>query len=92
MLAGLVAVPLVRRAMRLTAPAFVVANQRYDGPLEETIRDGLLATGFEPGGVRGKRVLLKPNLVEPTRACPQMTTHPAVVLAAAEVFRGWGAG
>jgi uncharacterized protein (DUF362 family) len=90
-LAGLVAVPLVRRAMRLHAPAFVARNQRYDGPLAQTIRDGLVATGFQPQGVRGKRVLLKPNLVEPTRACPQMTTNPAVVLAAAEVFRRWGA-
>ena len=30
-------------------------------------------------------------MVEPTRLSPQMTTHPAVVLAAAEVFRDWGA-
>ena len=44
-----------------------------------------------PESVRGKRVLLKPNLVEPTRDCPHMTTHPAMILAAAEVFRGWGA-
>jgi uncharacterized protein (DUF362 family) len=90
-LAGLVSVPLVRRAMRLHAPAFIARNQRYDGPIAQTIRDGLIATGFQPHGVRGKRVLLKPNLVEPIRACPQMTTHPAVVVAAAEVFRGWGA-
>ena len=40
---------------------------------------------------RGKRVLLKPNMVEPSRKIPHMTTHPAVVVAAAEVFRGWGA-
>jgi uncharacterized protein (DUF362 family) len=90
-LAGIVAVPLVRRAMRLTAPVFVARNQRYDGPLEQTIHDGLVSTGFEPAGVRGKTVLLKPNLVEPTRTCPQMTTNPAVVVAAAEVFRRWGA-
>jgi uncharacterized protein (DUF362 family) len=36
-------------------------------------------------------VLLKPNLVEPTRDVPHMTTHPVVILAAAEVFRAWGA-
>ncbi len=36
-------------------------------------------------------MLLKPNLVEPTRRSPQMTTHPAVIVAAADVFRGWGA-
>lgn len=81
----------VRRALRMKAEVFVARNQRYDGPLAQSIRDGLLATGFIPEGVRGKRVLLKPNLVEPTRQSPQMTTHPAVVIAAAEVFRGWGA-
>jgi uncharacterized protein (DUF362 family) len=89
--AGLITLPLVRRAMQMTAPVFIATSQRYEGPLERTIRDGLIATGLDPLAVRGKRVLLKPNLVEPTRACPQMTTHPAVVVAAAEVFRGWGA-
>ncbi len=90
-LAGVVALPWIRRALEMTAPVFVARNQRYDGPLEQTIRDGLLAAGFEPAAVRGKLVLLKPNLVEPTRLAPQMTTHPAVIVAAAEVFRGWGA-
>ncbi len=66
-------------------------NQRYDGPIEQTIRDGLIATGFDPALVAGKTVLLKPNLVEPTRQSPQLTTNPAVIVAAAEVFRGWGA-
>jgi uncharacterized protein (DUF362 family) len=66
-------------------------NQRYDGPLAQTIAEGLAAVGFDRDWVRGRRVLLKPNLVEPTRQAPHMTTHPAVVLAAAEVFRRWGA-
>ncbi len=35
--------------------------------------------------------MLKPNLVEPCSDAPQVNTHPAVVRAAAEVFRGWGA-
>lgn len=90
-LAGAAALPFVRRALYGHASVFVARNQRYDGPLEQTIRDGLLAAGLDPAGIRGRRVLLKPNLVEPTRACPQMTTHPAVVLAAAEAFRSWGA-
>ncbi|MBL8830041.1 MAG: DUF362 domain-containing protein [Planctomycetaceae bacterium] len=71
------------------APVFIARNQRYDGPLEQTIRDGLLASGLDPARLKGKKVLLKPNMVEPTRLSPQMTTHPAVVLATAEVFRKW---
>ena len=89
--AGLVAAPFVYRALHPTAPAFVARNQRYDGPLAVTIRDGLTACGFDPATVRGKQVLLKPNLVEPSCDRPHMTTHPAVVVAAAEIFRGWGA-
>ncbi len=89
--AGLIAAPLIRRAIAPTASVFVARNQRYDGPLASTIRDGLIASGVEPASLRGKRVLLKPNLVEPTRAIPHMTTHAAMILAAAEVFRGWGA-
>ena len=69
---------------------FLGREPSYDGPLERTIKDGLLAVEFDPASVRGRRVLLKPNLVEPTRASPQLTTHPAVVLAAAAVFRCWG--
>ncbi len=89
--AGIIGLPLLHRALQMAAPVFIARHQRYDGPIEQTIRDGLLATGFDPATVRGKTVLLKPNLVEPTRACPQMTTHPAVVVAAGEVFRRWGA-
>lgn len=72
-------------------PVFIARNQRYDGPLEQTIRDGLLATGLDPAGLKGRRVLLKPNMVEPTKLSPHMTTHPAMVLATAEVFRKWEA-
>jgi uncharacterized protein (DUF362 family) len=89
--AGIASVPFLRRAWYDSSSVFVARNQKYDGPIANTIRDGLLATGFNPAGIRGRKVLLKPNLVEPTRSCPQMTTHPAVVVAAAEVFLGWGA-
>jgi uncharacterized protein (DUF362 family) len=81
----------LRRGPRQRAAVFVARGQRYDGGLTATLRAGLLAVGVVPAEVRGRRVLLKPNLVEPTRAAPHMTTHPAMVLAAADVFRGWGA-
>jgi uncharacterized protein (DUF362 family) len=91
MAAGLITYPIVRSLARGKTPVFIARNQRYDGPLRKTITDGLLATGVDPAALRGRRVLLKPNLVEPTRAAPHITTHPAVVIAAAEVFRSWGA-
>jgi uncharacterized protein (DUF362 family) len=89
--AGAIGYPLIASALRPKQPVFLARGQRYDGSLERTIRDGLLATGFEPARIVGRKVLLKPNLVEPSRKLPHMTTHPAVVLAAAEVFRRWGA-
>ena len=89
--AAALAYPLWRRFGPQPAPVFLARGQRYDGPLVETIAAGLAAVEFNASWVRGRRVLLKPNLVEPTRAAPQMTTHPAVLLAAAEVFRRLGA-
>src|SRR4051812_7717857 len=89
--AGVLALSAAKQWMSPRQPVFVAKNQRYDGDLRKTITDGLLATGFQPEHFKGKRVLLKPNLVEPTRLAPQLTTHPAVVVAAANVFRDWGA-
>ncbi|MGL4513589.1 MAG: DUF362 domain-containing protein [Lacipirellulaceae bacterium] len=89
--AGLVAPWGVRRWTSSPPGVFLAKGQRYDGPLVETIGDGLAAVGIDGAGLRGKRVLLKPNLVEPSRLRPHMTTHPAMVVAAAEVFRGFGA-
>lgn len=77
-------------AKQRQAQVFIARNQRYDGNLARTIRDGLIASGLQPDGIRGKRVLLKPNMVEPTKAARHMTTHPAVVVAVADVFREWG--
>ena len=70
---------------------FIAKNQKYDRGLADTIRDGLASCGVDGTLFEGKRVLLKPNLVEPSREIPHMTTNPAVIIAAAEVFRNWGA-
>lgn len=89
---GLAAAGLVgSKFVNSSASVFVAKNQKYDGSLVKTIRDGLLAAGINGNNLEGKRVLLKPNLVEPTKLIPHMTTHPAMVVAAAEVFRTWGA-
>jgi uncharacterized protein (DUF362 family) len=87
--AGIGALMAVRRPRR--SQVFVARSQRYEADLARTIHDGLTACGLQAGMFRGKRVLLKPNLVEPSRSIPHMTTHPAVIIAAAEVFRRYGA-
>ena len=58
-------------------PVFLARGQRYDGPLADTIRRGLTEVGFDAASVYGRRVLLKPNLVEPSQDAPYVTTHPA---------------
>ena len=63
----------------------------YDAPLVPVIRAGLAALGVDRGLVSGKRVLLKPNLVETAPGQPHINTHPSVVVAAAEVFREFDA-
>ena len=88
---GAAAYPTVRSLVHGKSPVFIASNQKYEGPLAKTISDGLLATGIDPAKYRGKRVLLKPNLVEPMRGSPQMTTHPAMVVACFEVFKNAGA-
>jgi len=89
--AALAGAGLIRQYLRERASVFIAKNQTYESGLARTIRDGLVACGLMPESLRGKRVLLKPNMVEPSRDCPHMTTHPSMILAAAEVFRGWGA-
>jgi uncharacterized protein (DUF362 family) len=89
--AALVGAGLVRHWRREKVPVFIAKNQTYQSDLVRTIKDGLAACGFIADSVQGKNVLLKPNMVEPIRESPHMTTHPAMVLAAAEAFRSWGA-
>ncbi len=89
--AGALGFRLLWRKRDAPQPVFLARGQRYDGPLADTIRRGLTEVGFDAASVYGRRVLLKPNLVEPSQDAPYVTTHPALVVAAADVFRGWGA-
>ncbi len=73
------------------ADVVVAKAASYDLDLAPIVRDGLAELGLGPAWARGKSVLLKPNLVEPSRSAPHINTHPAVVRAVAEVFRSWGA-
>jgi uncharacterized protein (DUF362 family) len=73
------------------ADVFIASAASYSIDLEAKVREGLSELGIGPAWVAGKSVLLKPNLVEPSLDAPQINTHPALIRAAAEVFRGWRA-
>jgi uncharacterized protein (DUF362 family) len=69
--------------------ATAILRGRYDDSLADVIE-----AGFDlvpPPDVNGKRVLLKPNLVDLPREGRPVVTNPAVVIAAAEAFRRRGA-
>lgn len=65
----------------------VLTAAAYDAKLETLLLDGLKCFDLN---VKGKRVLLKPNLVESSATRP-INTHPALIAATAIVFRRLGA-
>ena len=73
------------------ADVVVARAEAYSDGLARVVRDGLAELGLGPAWAKGKSVLLKPNLVEPSVVAPHVNTHPAVVRAVAEVFRSWDA-
>jgi uncharacterized protein (DUF362 family) len=73
------------------ADVFIARAESYTVDLRRIVRDGLTELGLSPAWARGKSVLLKPNLVEPSRVEPHVNTHPALIRAVVEVFRSWGA-
>lgn len=74
-----------------SAKVFIARASDYNADLRTLLRTALQEIGVSAGSIRGKSVLLKPNLIEPALESQAVVTHPAVVHAAAEVFLGWGA-
>lgn len=73
------------------AAVFVAKASDYNADLGDAVRRGLAELGLSRQEVAGKRVLLKPNLVEPHAGAGHINTHPLVVRAAAEAFLALGA-
>jgi uncharacterized protein (DUF362 family) len=71
------------------ADVLIARAPSYNADLAGIIRRGLAELGLARAWAQGKTVLLKPNLVEPARGAPHVTTDAALVRAVAEVFRGW---
>jgi uncharacterized protein (DUF362 family) len=69
------------------SPVAVLKAVSYDGDLADIIFRGVKECGLD---VRGKKVLLKPNLVE-FDAATCINTDPRVIVAAVEVFERLGA-
>ncbi len=77
---------------RLSAQTFIGKAETYQPDFSMLIRYGLQELGVTPTEIKGKRILLKPNLVEPHKAHSHINTHPLVVRGAVEAFLHLGAG
>src|SRR5438270_668097 len=65
----------------LRADVFVARAESYETDLPRVVRDGLGELGLDSQRFKGKSILLKPNLVEPTQEAPHINTHPNLVRA-----------
>jgi uncharacterized protein (DUF362 family) len=66
-----------------------ILRAKYDSNLADVIEQGFQLV--PPPDVNGKRVLIKPNLVDLPRENKPAVTNPAVIIAAAEALRRRGA-
>jgi hypothetical protein len=74
-----------------SAATFIARVPSYEVDPAPWIEAGLRSLGIGPAAVRGKRILLKPNLIETVVGAQHMCTHPQVVRAAAEAWLRLGA-
>ncbi|HEU4683669.1 MAG TPA: DUF362 domain-containing protein [Nitrospira sp.] len=73
------------------AATFVTKVGDYQAEIGDAITRGFKELGVEPEDIRGKRILLKPNLVETNATAPHINTHPLVLRGAVEAFLRLGA-
>lgn len=75
----------------LGAETFIAKAASYEVELASIILSGLKDLDVKPSEIKGKRILLKPNLIEPHAGSGHINTHPLVVRGAAEAFLRLGA-
>ena len=70
---------------------FIASVGDYQANLKQFILQGFRELNISSSEVAGKRILLKPNLVEPHSNFAHINTHPRVIQAVAESFLQFGA-
>lgn len=88
---GLLLVPKRHFRMPQQAQSFVGSVADYQQDIAGVITRGVDELGILPAELKGKRVLLKPNLVETALGAPHINTHPLVLRGAIEAFLRLGA-
>ncbi|MCK5347904.1 MAG: DUF362 domain-containing protein, partial [Desulfobacula sp.] len=96
-LAGGVAAFSVMRLLNLykdfkyRTETFIAKADNYTTDFSKIILSGFKEIGVTPQEIKGKRILLKPNLVETHKGSIHINTHPLVIHGAAEAFLSLGA-
>jgi uncharacterized protein (DUF362 family) len=80
---------IFRRRWRKTT--FIAKVSDYYADISGAVVSGFKELGISPEEIKGKRILLKPNLVETDTGAIHINTHPAVVYGAAQAFLKLGA-
>jgi uncharacterized protein (DUF362 family) len=70
---------------------FIAKLASYESDIASVVLAGFRELGVNEEEIRGKRILLKPNLVEPHAGMGPINTHPQVIRGAAEAFLRVGA-
>jgi uncharacterized protein (DUF362 family) len=70
---------------------FIAKALDYSVDLTSIILSGFKELGISPAEIKGKRILLKPNLVETNPGAIHINTHPAVIYGASQAFLKLGA-
>ena len=88
---GLLMVPKRYFRMPQQAQIFVTKVANYQLDIADAITRGIRELGVSPDELKGKRILLKPNLVETASGAPHINTHPLVLRGTIEAFLRLGA-
>ena len=83
---------LKRRDHRVPqASTFIAKAAGYEADVASVILSGMRELGVTLKEIKDKRILLKPNLVEPRANAVHVNTHPMIVRGAAKAFLTLGA-
>ena len=79
------------KSRKLRAETYTASASNYNADISRIIQSGFRELGVSRADIKGKRILLKPNLVETHPGALHINTHPLVVRGAVEAFMAYGA-
>ena len=90
-LGGFFGAAFLKYINQMRSEVFIAGVTNYTDDIASAILSGMEELGVKPAEIKGKRVLLKPNLVEVIKGASHINTHPLVIKGAIEAFIGLGA-